>query len=110
MKQFFRSCERQRVDVATSVSEWETPVHSFTLVATGSLFHSLALAATGLFRLWPIVLLALALTPLPAETLYNGIELPAQWPPNYLGKSYEQFFNDPALKWHAPMPVPYLSH
>jgi hypothetical protein len=55
-------------------------------------------------------LLALAVSSLSAETLYNGIELSAQWPPNYLGKSYAQFFNDPALKWHAPMPVPYLSN
>jgi hypothetical protein len=55
-----------------------------------------------------LVLLALAGSALGAETLPNGIELPAKWPPNYLGKSYEQFFNDPALKWHAPMPVPYL--
>ena len=41
-------------------------------------------------------------------TLHNGIELPAIWPPNYPGKSFDQFYNDPALRWHTPMPVPYL--
>jgi hypothetical protein len=50
----------------------------------------------------------IALTSVAAETLHNGIELPAKWPPNYLGKSYKEFFNDPALRWHEPMPVPYL--
>ena len=33
-----------------------------------------------------------------SETLYNGIELPVQWPPNY---------GEPT---GAPMPVPYLDN
>ena len=44
------------------------------------------------------------------EKLYNGIELPDDWPPNYLGLEYEEFFNLPTLKYYAPMPVPYLAH
>lgn len=48
--------------------------------------------------------------PLRAETLYNGIELQDSFPPNYLGATYKEFFNDPALRWDAPMPVPYLEN
>lgn len=41
--------------------------------------------------------------------LYNGIELPDAWPPNYDGRNFKDFQNGPALRWHAPMPVPYLA-
>lgn len=58
------------------------------------------------------LILLLILAGLPAhaaERLYNGIELPEVWPPNYLGLEYEEFFNLTSLTWDAPMPVPYLA-
>ena len=54
-------------------------------------------------------ILGLLVSTAAAETLPNGIELPAAWPPNYLGLKYQQFFNRPSLKWQVPMPVPYLA-
>ncbi len=45
-----------------------------------------------------MLLLVLSGTASAGETLYNGIELPDQWPPDYGGLTYE------------PMPVPYLEY
>ena len=47
---------------------------------------------------------------LPAsEVLPNGIELPAAWPPNYTGVTYEQARRDSSFRFETPMPVPYLT-
>lgn len=42
------------------------------------------------------------------EVLPNGIELPAAWPPNYTGVTYDVARRDAAFRFLSPMPVPYL--
>ncbi len=55
-----------------------------------------------------LVLLVATLPALAGEVLYNGIELPAPWPPRRDGLTYEVFRNQASLKYFAPMAVPYL--
>ena len=55
-----------------------------------------------------VILLGATISLSAGEVLPNGIELPAAWPPNYTGVTYDVARRDAAFRFLSPMPVPYL--
>lgn len=62
-------------------------------------------------RVFAVTVAAVGIVLAPAhagEKLYNGIELPVEWPPRQGTFKYEDFRNGQDRTYEAPMPVPYL--